>query len=83
MAQKMEEFEQLKSALQQKEEEIVGQQQSIQEKEEVIAGLNMTLDEKVTELEKVSKELTAEQEKTQVRLTGRFINMAVIIVYGQ
>nr|XP_034309966.1 A-kinase anchor protein 9 isoform X20 [Crassostrea gigas] len=65
VAQKMEEFEQLKSALQQKEEEIVGQQQSIQEKEEVIAGLNMTLDEKVTELEKVSKELTAEREKTQ------------------
>lgn len=83
MAQKMEEFEQLKSALQQKEEEIVGQQQSIQEKEEVIAGLNMTLDEKVTELEKVSKDLTAEREKTQVRLNGRFIDMAVIIVYGQ
>lgn len=83
MAQKMEEFEQLKSALQQKEEEIVSQQQSIQEKEEVIAGLNMTLDEKVTELEKVSKDLTTEREKTQVRLTGQFIDMAVIIVYGQ
>ena len=66
LAQKIEEFKQVKSTLQQKEEEIVSQQQTLQEKEEVIAGLNKTLDGKVKELENVSKELIVEKEKSQV-----------------